>query len=138
MPPLLITVVYDTSVLVRVLSGRAAFSAFRQFITENNIRMLVSPYILAEAERTLYARLHLTRQKAKLAIRGLSRLADVAPDAPIQPFDRNPADAPILSLATQQKADYICSYDQDLLDLDRYGGVVILTPTRLWEQITKP
>src|SRR5713101_3414644 len=53
-----------------------------------------------------------------------SRLVD---DPPLKRIVRDPKDDPILAVAISQRADYLISYDRDLLDLEMPYGVRCVT-----------
>lgn len=49
--------------------------------------------------------------------------------------DRDPADLPIIALAAAVKADYLLSWDKDLLTLGRFRRTRILSPRSFWDDI---
>jgi putative PIN family toxin of toxin-antitoxin system len=58
----------------------------------------------------------------------LNRRSELIEDPPMRPIVRDPKDDPILGTAIAGKAQYLISYDHDLLDLGQPYGVQCLPP----------
>ncbi|MBZ0272537.1 putative toxin-antitoxin system toxin component, PIN family [bacterium] len=106
---------------------------FETFVKNENFRLLVSQALATEVERT-FARKKF-RQQFESPFRLDAWLAairldtELVPDTGrIQGVCKDPKDDFILSAAVEGKADYIVTGDADLLKLDPFEGVRIVTP----------
>jgi hypothetical protein len=96
--------------------------------------VVISPAIVDEVARTLLLpriarRYHVPAQDVAELGRLLTTRAIVLTDViPIPPTARDPTDDHILALARAGHADYIVSGDQDLLTLESFEGISIITP----------
>ena len=127
--------VIDTNVIVSGTisqggSPRRILTGWRR----REFEMVVSPEIVDEVARTLLLpRITRRYRVAAQDVAELSRLltarAIVLTDiSPIPPTARDPADDHILALARAGHVDYIVSGDQDLLTLDTFEGIPVVTP----------
>lgn len=121
-------VLYDSSVLVKILSRRESILAFREDI-KSGIINITSLHILSEVEAVLAEKLGLTKQKAKAAARLLGRQSVTVEPKSIAKISRDPFDDYILAAAVTGKAEYLVTADKDLLVLDGYKGIKIITPS---------
>jgi len=132
--------VLDTSALVSAfLSARPGGAAFEllQFAFAERFELVLSEPILTEVADVLLTRPHL-RTRYRYAdnavaayVNGLRRAAALVTDLPQLSVVRDKADDIILATAVAASADYLCSRDRDLLDLQRYHEIVILSPEDL-------
>lgn len=96
--------------------------------------LVISPHILHEVQQVLsvpkMARTYgLTRQDITDLIRLFDARASVVPGTLTIPRTaRDPKDDHVLACAKEAQADYIVSGDQDLLSLERYQGIPIVSP----------
>lgn len=102
---------------------------------EERFVLLLSPPILEEIIRVLrYPRL---RRLIRLTVAELNGLIEsLLLDAEMTPgrlaihvISRDPSDNMFLTCAVEGRADYIVSGDQDLLTLESYEGIPIVTAT---------
>ncbi|HMH70645.1 MAG TPA: putative toxin-antitoxin system toxin component, PIN family [Candidatus Saccharimonadales bacterium] len=121
-------ILYDSNVLVTILSRRESILAFKEEITSKGIIHISSRYILSEVEAVLVEKLRLTKQKAKTATRLLSRQSIVVDPKNIEKICRDPFDDYVLAAAVGGKAKYLVTADKDLLVLKAYKSVEIITP----------
>ena len=121
-------VLYDTNVIVGILSCRESILAFKKAIQHGEIVHISSAYILSEVEAVLTAKLRLTKQKAKVAARLLGRQSVVVSPGKIDKICRDPFDDYVLAAAVAGKADYLVTADKDLLVLEKHEKVTIVTP----------
>jgi uncharacterized protein len=121
--------VLDTNVIVSGLGWRGAPAAILDAVTDGELVLVTSAPLLAELRRVLeYPRL------AKV-IQGGAQLADlvaasgvvVAPNRVLTVVSDDD-DNRVLEAAIEGDADYIVSGDTDLLDLDSFQGIPIITP----------
>ncbi len=127
-------IVVDTSVLVSYLLRPSA--ATRQLIEDlwlgDAVTLVTSPELSAELENVLQrpkiGRYVAAEDAAVLvdAVKTRSMLLD--PLAEIPPFMRDPKDDKFVACGLSGAAEYLVSYDDDLLVLGAVGGMKIGTP----------
>jgi len=122
-------ILYDTNVLIKMLSRREAILAFKEDLKDGIINVS-SKYMLAEVEAVLVEKLDLTKQKAKAAARLLGRQSILVEPKNVEKICRDPFDDYILAAAVTGKAKYLVTADKDLLILDEYKGVKVIKPNR--------
>lgn len=121
-------ILYDTNVLVAILSRREAILAFKRYITQGVIEHVTSAHILREVEIVLSDKLGLTRQKAKASATLLGRQSTIVEPTHIVRVCRDPFDDYILAAALVAGVEYVVTADKDLLVLERYKSIQIITP----------
>ncbi len=99
--------------------------------------MLVTSPALLEELRSVLSRLHLAtrlerrKSSAEQAVALYAGLAQILDPPPMPaPVSRDPDDDAVLALAVAAQADLIVSGDGDLLVLNSYEGVPIVTPVQ--------
>lgn len=132
--------VLDTTVLVSAfLSARPGGAAFEllQFAYQERFELVLSEPILTEVADVLLTRPHLrtryryTDNAVATYVNGLRRAATLVSDLPQLSVVRDKADDIILATAVAASAHHLCTRDRDLLDLQRYHEIVILSPEDL-------
>lgn len=121
-------VVYDTSVLVTIVSRRNLILLLQADVMLGKVSMVTSSYILDELERVLTSKLHMTKQQAKTRANLVSRVADLVRPKSIIPVSRDIKDDPMLATAITGTAEYLVTLDKDLLILKRHLDIQILRP----------
>ncbi len=119
-------ILYDTNVLVAMLSRRESILDFKKQL-EDGTTHISSSFILAEVEAVLVEKMKVTKQKAKAAARLLERQSTIVQPKKIEKICRDPFDDYVLAAAVSGSADYLITSDKDLLVLEKYKGVVIVT-----------
>ena len=129
--------VLDTNVIV---SGTIAKNGVPFRILEAWRRqewsLVLSLAVLDEVQRVLRLpkiarKYRLTGEEIDDTVRLLRLHATVVPGRlAIPPASRDPGDDPILACAIEGEAEYIVTGDKDLLTLERYQGIPIVTPVR--------
>ena len=127
-------IVIDTSVLVRYLLRPSA--ATRELIEDlwlgDVVTLVVSPELVAELENVLERpkiRRYVAAEDAAVlvdAVKARSVLLD--PLAEIPPFTRDPKDDKFVACGLSGGAEYLVSYDDDLLVLRAVRGMRLGTP----------
>lgn len=130
-------ILYDTNVLVTILSRREAVIEFRKLVTNSIVTHVTSPHILSEVETVLAERLGLTRRKAKAATRLLARVSQLVEPSMIKRLSRDPYDDYIIAAATAGRVDYLVTADKDLLVLNGRADVTIITPSEFQNLLSK-
>jgi putative PIN family toxin of toxin-antitoxin system len=134
--------VLDTNVLV---SGLVAESGMpRQILDawfEDRYVLVTSLYLVEELAHVLsypriVKRLHLNENAVAAIMGGLLSKAEVTPGQLQLPgVTRDPKDDAVVACASEGKADYIVSGDQDLLVLGEYEGTRVVTPRQFVEEV---
>jgi putative PIN family toxin of toxin-antitoxin system len=119
-------VLYDTNVLVTILSRRDAVLVFKKDVLGKRIVHVSSLHILHEVETVLSEKMGLTKQKAKIASRLLERQSMIVSPANIEKNCRDPFDDYVLAAAREGGVDYLVTEDKDLLILKGYGKIKIV------------
>ncbi|MBZ0168243.1 PilT protein domain-containing protein [Candidatus Methylomirabilis lanthanidiphila] len=127
--------VLDTNVIVSgVISDRGIPSRLLSAWRAREWDLVISPGILHEVQRVLsapkIARTYgLTRQDIVDLVQLFSHRALLMTGTlAISPTARDADDDPILACAKEANADYVVSGDDDLLTLERYEGIPIVSP----------
>jgi putative PIN family toxin of toxin-antitoxin system len=121
-------ILYDTNVLVAVLSRRGSILDFKKLMEQDQTVHISSAHILSEVEAVLVEKMKLTRQKAKAAARLLERQSVIVKPKKVEKICRDPFDDYVLAAAVSGRADYLVTADKDLLVLEKRRGVSIITP----------
>lgn len=119
-------VLYDSNVLVTILSRRDAVLAFKKDVMGKHIVHVSSLHILHEVEAVLSEKMGLTKQKAKIASRLLERQSIIVSPANIEKICRDPFDDYVLAAAKEGGVDYLVTEDKDLLTLKGYNEIKIV------------
>jgi putative PIN family toxin of toxin-antitoxin system len=130
-------ILYDTNVLVAMLSRRESILAFKRLLELDETAHISSDHILGEVEAVLVEKMKLTRQKAKVAAWLLERQSVIAHPVKVERVCRDPFDDYVLAAAVVGRADYLVTADKDLLVLEKYKKVAIITPNE-FAVIMKP
>ena len=121
-------VVFDTNVYVaEALLGEAA-EAMIEATLKARWRVFVSDHILVEVQRVLAEKLKLPRRFAAMTRHRVARRTtgvEISESRHRVPTDVD--DTPILRTALEAGADYLITNDRDLLALDPYEGVRIIS-----------
>lgn len=126
-------ILLDTNVLVAALVARGTCAD----LVEHCVRVhtiMSSPALVAELEDVLLRKLRQRKTDARSAARlfeGTFTL--VAPESLATPVCRDPADDKVLATALSGQCAVIVSGDRDLLVLDPFEGIRIVTPAAFWK-----
>ena len=109
-------------------------------LERNAFELVLSPSIIAEAEEALKLpkiRKYLVEpDEAVLWLADLGALADLVNDSGrAKGVCRDPEDDAVLSAAVEGRAEVIVTGDDDLLALEQYEGIAIVTPRAFLEMI---
>ena len=128
--------VFDTNVLVSALLWRGPPHALLEAVRNGSIALITSPALLAELTEVIgrakfeaiLTRTNTSREQALAQVRQLAEVIDPPPLT--RRVCRDPDDDAVLALALASKADWIVSGDDDLLVLQTFEGIAIITPTQ--------
>ena len=129
----MIRAVLDTNLLVSyLLTHRPPIATLiDDFLAKDKFIMVTSPELLAELDRVLtypkLQRYYTAEERTRFValVMALSEVVDL-PDT-IPRICRDPDDDRLIACAVVGEADVILSGDDDLLALERVGGIPILT-----------
>jgi len=139
----MLRVVIDTNVLVSsVISKKGAPAFLIQAWSEGLFNLVISEAIITEIERVLSE--HSLKQVFNISNDQITRLVELlrrnsilvpgsAAVAGAVPAD--PTDEMFIAAALDGNADVIVSGDKDLLEIESFQGVAILTPRQFLDRI---
>jgi putative PIN family toxin of toxin-antitoxin system len=121
-------IVFDTNVYVaEALLGQAA-EAMIDATLKARWRVFVSDHILVEVQRVLAEKLKLSRRFAAMTRHRVARrCVSVEPSESRHRVAADADDTPVLRTALAAGVDYLVTNDQDLLQLDPYEGLRIIS-----------
>lgn len=133
--------VIDTNVLLSGLLWRAAPHDLLEQVRSGKLMLASSSALMAELADvigrvkfdTILARSNTSRERTLDEVR---RLAEVVKPPPLpEPVCRDPDDDYVLALAIAAPVDFIVSGDDDLLSLNQYQGIPIVSPAEALHRI---
>lgn len=131
-------ILYDTNVLVTMLSRREAVIELKDRVTKADVTHVTSAHILSEVEAVLTERMGLTKRRAKAATRLLARISQIVEPSNLERLSRDPYDDYVIAAAISGRADYLITQDKDLLVLDGKVAVRIITLSDFQKLQPKP
>jgi putative PIN family toxin of toxin-antitoxin system len=119
---------FDTNVYVaEALLGQGA-ERMIETTQDASWRIFTSAYIAAEAQRVLREKLGFSARFAFLTrVRILRRAVVIESSASRHVVPKDKADSPVLQAALEARADYLVTNDDDLLELNPYEGLQIIS-----------
>lgn len=133
----MIRAVLDTNTLVSAVINvtSSVSSEIYQSCKEKRFLLIISPSILAEVDNVLLRDRLMKSHKRSIQelqeiIREMADVSFIVPGRIKIEMVRDPDDDKIISAALEGQADYIVSRDKDLLDLEEYQGIKIITPEK--------
>ena len=135
--------VIDTNALLAGLLWHGPPHALLEHVRSGKLAMVSSPVLLAELTEvigrpkfdTILARTNTSREGALAEMRQLAEVID--PPPLLHPVCRDPDDDHVLALALAAQVDLIISGDEDLLVLQSFEEMPILSPAQALEIISK-
>ncbi len=135
--------VIDTNVLLAGLLWHGPPHALLEHVRSGKLAMVSSPVLLAELTEvigrpkfdTILVRANTSRGGALAEMRQLAEVID--PPPLLHPVCRDPDDDHVLALALAAQVDLIISGDEDLLVLQSFEEMPILSPAQALEIISK-
>ena len=133
--------VIDTNVLLSALLWGGKPHALLEQVRNGAVTLISSPALLAELARILerpkfdviFLRSNTSRAQTLAEVRQLAEVIDPPPLA--QPVCRDPDDDAVLALALAAQVDIVISGDDDLLCLNPFEGIAILTPAQALQKV---
>jgi putative PIN family toxin of toxin-antitoxin system len=126
-------VILDTNVILAAFAGRGLAHALFELCLEKH-EIIISEHILSEVQRNLQKKLKMPGEKIQKIIEYLTELCTISSYRKLDKMVcRDPNDVKILGLSEVAKPDYIVTGDMDLLALEEFHAIPIITPREFWE-----
>jgi len=121
-------VVLDTNVLVAAFIARGVCAEiFERVISEHELEL--SPHLLGELDRVMSVKLRFDPRRVEKALALLRRVGRIVePKALEEPVCRDRDDDEVLALVRSSCAECLVTGDDDLLTLEVFEGIPILSP----------
>jgi putative PIN family toxin of toxin-antitoxin system len=134
----MIRVVYDCNVILSGIGWNGSARTCLKLVARRRVFLFVTDAILAEYEsvipETLAQEMPHIDPHPKLAwVRTKSRLVEPSPLG--KPRSRDAKDDIYLAAALGASAEYLVTYDKDLLDLDKPFGIATIRPAEFLRRI---
>ena len=128
-------VVLDTNVIVAAFAARGLCAAVFQLCL-TKYRIVLSEYILSEVAEGLANKIRLPHVTVQEIIQFLREHAQmVTPEAIEESICEDEQDLPIIGTALSGNAHFLITGDKDLLSLQKYKSIEILSPREFWERV---
>ncbi len=121
-------VVLDTNVLLSAVLFGGVPRRLLQAGIEGRLRLVTSRHLLDEFEEILEEKFGFSRAAAVETRAELEVLAEIVGPGDVPKVCRDPDDDHVLATATAGSAEVIITGDRDLLVLEWYNNIEILTP----------
>ena len=125
--------VLDSNVLIAAFVARGVCAD----LLEHAVRVhdpATSDFILEEVHRKLCEKIRVTKSQADEAVKLLrNRFEVVEPTTIDEEACRDPNDLPVLGTAVAARCDVLVSGDKDLLELETFRGIRIVSPGAFWK-----
>jgi putative PIN family toxin of toxin-antitoxin system len=125
--------VLDSNVLIAAFVARGVCAD----LLEHAVRVhdpATSEFILDEVHSTLREKIRVKESQADQAVKLLRSRFEVVEPATIDEEDcREPDDLPVLGTAVAARCDVLVSGDKDLLELETFKGIRIVSPGAFWK-----
>ena len=120
---------FDTNVLVAAFVAEGVCAKLLGRARRKQFDLVLSPFILEEFTNVLSRKFSASKEQIRAACNLISEAArTVSHTSVMSGICRDPDDDQILSSALAAKADYLVTGDNDLLELDEFHGIRIVTP----------
>lgn len=125
-------VVLDSNVLVAAIAARGTCAELFTHVLASHA-FAVDDNLLGEVDRVLREKLRVPPERVEDFTRLLRGTASVVEPQPLAaPACRDPGDDRVLALCRAYRADVLVTGDKDLLVLDPWEGLRIVTPGDFW------
>jgi len=121
-------IVLDANVVVAAFASRGLCESILEVCLHSH-QIVFCVDLIDEIVRNLHRKVQLPEEIVERIGRFLREQAILADPVALEPGTcRDPDDVKILGLATAVKADFIVTGDQDLLTLERFNSIPIVSP----------
>ncbi len=130
-------VVLDTNVIIAAFASRGLCSeVFEVCLSGHSV--ITSEFILSEVREKLFQKIRLPQAIVHKIIAYLRDTSEIVRPEPInEPVCRDKDDNFIIGTALGGKVKLIITGDEDLLSLEKYKGIKIVTPREFWNLLTQ-
>jgi uncharacterized protein len=123
-----VRILLDTNVLIAALIARGLCHELLEYCVQRH-KLVTSEFVLGELREKLIDKFKYTSEMADEAVRLFrSRMEVVTPTGLDNPVCRDADDDNILATASSGNCDFIITGDKDLLVLQAFGEVKIVSP----------
>lgn len=131
-------IVFDANVLVAAFAARGLCAELLEVcLAEHDLT--TSEAILEETAAALKIKILLPSSRVAVILTFLREHLHVVKPAPVKKAEcRDKNDLPVLGTAAAARADFLVSGDKDLLAIEEFRGIPILSPRALWERLRQP
>jgi uncharacterized protein len=128
-----VRIIADSNTLISAVLWSGVPSLMLELAERGKIELYTSRYILAEVDEVLrrprfVRRLEIIGRKPAAIMRDLRAMSEEVSPADIPRTSRDPDDDVVLATALSARAKVIVSGDKDLLVLEKFRGIPILSP----------
>ena len=129
----MIYVVLDTNVIVAAFVARGLSNAVFELCLDK-FKVIISNFIINETSKILKDKIKIPEERITEIIDFLKESCRMANYESLRErVCRDKNDDEILALAKDSKSKYIITGDQDLLVLNKFEDIKIVSPRQLWE-----
>lgn len=122
----------DTNILVAAFIAHGTCAELLEHCVRQH-EPVTSRFILDELRKTLVSKFGISRRDAAAAVRLLSTRFEIVTPSELSPrVCRDPDDDAVLATAVAGRCDWLVTGDKDLLSLQQYEGVRIVSPRDFW------
>ena len=121
-------IVLDTNIIISALGFGGKPRQILFLALEEKIQVVTSPILLAELQEVINKKFPLLKNNLSLLLKEIEDIfINIQPQIILEVV-RDEDDNRVLEAAIEGKCDYIITGDKDLLDLEVYKNIKILTP----------
>lgn len=125
-------ITFDTNVLIAAFIARGACHELFEYSVRHH-DLVLSPFILKELRRVLLEKFEMAQDDVDEAVALLRERAEIiAPNPLSASVSRDPDDDEVLATALSGTCACIVTGDKDLLVLEEYERVAIVSPGDFW------
>ena len=130
-------VVFDTNVLLSAILFGGVPRRLLQAVIDGRLRLVTSRHLLDEFEEILEEKFGFSKAAAVETLSELEVLAEVVEPVDVPKVCRDPDDDQVLAAALAGAAEVIVTGDRDLLVLEWYNTIEILSPASFIPRLTE-
>ena len=122
--------VFDTNVLIAAIITEGICSKLLHRARAGEFSLVSCPFIIMELRRTLSKKFRLSPDELSSALEPIIEAIEqnIEHDLKISGICRDAADDNIIACAVAAKAAYLVTGDSDLLELNNYKDIKVITP----------
>jgi putative PIN family toxin of toxin-antitoxin system len=125
-------VILDSNIIVAAFSSRGLCQSLFELCIDR-YEIIISNHILKEIYRILHEKFKMPREKVEAIIDYLNEFCECSIYEKLEnEVCRDKDDDEISALAESTRADYIVSGDKDLLVLENFNMIPIVSPREFW------